>query len=65
MCGFLKPKMSKVADAPTLPPEELKNDAVTQQKEEEKNRKGFTSTIVTGGMGVTDQANIRKTTLGS
>ena len=59
MCGFLKPKVAKQADIPK-PSEKLDDPVTTAQVEEEKKRRGFKSTNLTGGMGVTDQANIRK-----
>jgi hypothetical protein len=57
--------MPQIAKTPVLPTkEEVKDVAVTSQAQQEQKRKGFKSTVATGGMGVTDTANIRKTKMG-
>jgi hypothetical protein len=59
MC-FFKPKAPKVPDMPKTETIDTTSTAITAEAEKAKRRKGFTSTIATSGLGVADQANIRK-----
>jgi hypothetical protein len=64
MCGalFKTPKVKEVA-MPTKEEAVSKEDSTVT--EQQKKRKGFTSTIATSGMGVTDAAPTKKTQLGT
>lgn len=65
MCFAKTPKVSKAAEQPIKSEVVSTEDAITTATETEKKRKGFTSTVATSGMGVTDTANTKKTQLGT
>lgn len=64
MCLFKTPKVAK-QEQPTKEVAVSNEDAINTQLEQEKKRRGFASTIATSGQGVTGQANVKKTQLGT
>lgn len=64
MCFISAPKPSPPLPQPTKTESVDQGDAVSSQIQQEKRRKGFQSTIATGGTGVTGTAPIKRTQLG-
>lgn len=64
MCIFKKPKVASTPEAVSKEAVSTEDASATQNLEEKK-RKGFSSTIATSGLGVTNQANVKKTQLGT
>lgn len=61
---FKKPKIEE----PTMPTKSetiSDEDAITVANEEQKKRRGYSTTIATSGSGVTDPAITKKTQLGT
>lgn len=65
MCIFKKPDVAKPPEEPTKEVAVSSEDATNSQLENEKRRRGFSSTIATSGLGVTGAAPTKKTQLGT
>ena len=64
MCFISTPKPSPPLPQPTKTEVVDQGDAVTAQIQQEKRRRGFQSTIATGGTGLAGIAPIKRTQLG-
>jgi hypothetical protein len=64
MCIPKTPDIPKVQQ-PTKEVAVSSEDSINTQLQQDNKRRGFASTLVNGGSGLTTQANIKKTQLGT
>ena len=61
--SFLKPDIPAIPELPPIPDESAAEDAVAEERRRLRERRGRSSTILTGASGPTGSPTVRKHTL--